>query len=245
MPTKLPRGVPEANAGPIRILLVICRPRAGKDVPFRSIAAQLIKGLAQASREMVQLDVLRPPTFDMLARKLRDARMRGQPYHVVHFDGHGAYPDEPKKNAAKVLEGLNAHVFGSERQGAHGYLVFEHPDEVNREQGNLRPTDADLARAALALAAENPATADHLEAMVEQSPPPVMGFESTLIAVTAAIAILQTQLTFERTTAGNWKVKLHKKAASDGLLKGLAHVVMKALSQPPADDSKSTPRLPE
>ena len=39
MPTKLPRGAPDTSGGPIRILLVICRPRAGKDVPFRSVVA--------------------------------------------------------------------------------------------------------------------------------------------------------------------------------------------------------------
>jgi hypothetical protein len=30
---------PRTKSGPIRILLVICRPRAGKDVPFRSVAS--------------------------------------------------------------------------------------------------------------------------------------------------------------------------------------------------------------
>ena len=81
----------EAGGGPIRILLVICRPAGGEDVPFRSVAGRIFKGLSEADRAIVLLEVLRPPTFEGLARALRAAKDRGKPYHVVHFDGHGAY----------------------------------------------------------------------------------------------------------------------------------------------------------
>ncbi len=129
-PTKRARGASAVGQGPIRILLVICRPRGGKDVPFRSVASKLLKGLDAAAREVVQLEVLRPPTFADLARVLRAAKQRGTPYHVVHFDGHGAFVDEEKK----TLPGMSAHVFGG-RKGAHGYLVFESSDEAERERG--------------------------------------------------------------------------------------------------------------
>ena len=49
--------------GPIRILLVICRPSGRQDVPFRSVASRIIKGLSQEARQLFELDVLRPPTF--------------------------------------------------------------------------------------------------------------------------------------------------------------------------------------
>jgi hypothetical protein len=75
----------------IRILLVICRPQGGDDVPFRSVANRLIKSLSTEAREVFQLDVLRPPTFARLGQVLREAKARGEPYHVVHFDGHGVY----------------------------------------------------------------------------------------------------------------------------------------------------------
>ena len=43
--------LPRTKSGPIRILLVICRPRAGDDVPFRSVASRLIKeGLGEEVR---------------------------------------------------------------------------------------------------------------------------------------------------------------------------------------------------
>ena len=106
-------------------------------IPFRSVSRKLVDGLDDASREVVALDVLRPPTFDMLSRTLRAAKDRGKPYHVVHFDGHGAYLDEAVKKIGDVLAGVNAHVLGGARTGAHGYLVFEHPDEAARENGEL------------------------------------------------------------------------------------------------------------
>lgn len=91
------------------------------------------------------------------------------------------------------------------------------------------PADGDLARAALALAAADPATAGGIEVLLEDGTPPTMGVVETVAVVTAALAILQTEVTFERTTTGKVRVKLHKRAASDGLLKGLAQLLMKAL----------------
>jgi tetratricopeptide (TPR) repeat protein len=108
--------VPQAGAGPIRILLVICRPRGGDDVPFRSVANRLLKGLSGAHQDTLRLDVLRPPTFEELSKELHEAKGRSEPYHVVHFDGHGTYGE------------------GGPRAGAHGYLLFENPAlEDNRE----------------------------------------------------------------------------------------------------------------
>jgi hypothetical protein len=87
----------------IRVLLVICRPAGANDVPFRSVASHLVRLSAQA-RETFQLDVLRPPTFRQLATVLRAAADRGQPYHVVHFDGHGTW-STPSGSASRPLAG--------------------------------------------------------------------------------------------------------------------------------------------
>jgi tetratricopeptide (TPR) repeat protein len=106
--TSLAPHLPAKKKGKIRILLVICRPRGERDVPFRSVASRLIKGLDESNREAYDLDVLRPPTFEQLGKVLREAHREGKPYHVVHFDGHGAY-------------GEIRHL----RKGQHGYLWFE------------------------------------------------------------------------------------------------------------------------
>src|SRR5262249_43073587 len=94
------------------------------DVPFRSVASRLVKGLSDRHRDDFRLDVLRPPTFARLAEVLRQAAADGQPYHIVHFDGHGVYEasgarfprgylrfetDAPGDNAEKV----NGTLLGS------------------------------------------------------------------------------------------------------------------------------------
>lgn len=120
--------LPEVGNGPIRILLVICRPGGSVDVPFRSVASRLIKGLTESAREAFKLDVLRPPTFDQLAKTLRAAKNKGEPYHVVHFDGHGAYENVADHRAPEaVRRALRSLVLAGGRAGSHGYLLFENP----------------------------------------------------------------------------------------------------------------------
>jgi tetratricopeptide (TPR) repeat protein len=83
----------EREAEKVRILLVICRPHGGADVPFRSVANPLVTRLNDDVRGAFDLDVLRPPTYEQLARALRLAKESGRPYHIVHFDGHGVYAE--------------------------------------------------------------------------------------------------------------------------------------------------------
>ncbi len=120
--------LPVRKKGKIRILLVICRPQAEQDVPFRSVANQLIRGLDAANREAYDLDVLRPPTFEQLGKVLRQAHRDGNPYHVVHFDGHGMYREIKEPGALGTLVGhLTSIVLAGPRAGKHGYLWFENP----------------------------------------------------------------------------------------------------------------------
>ncbi len=104
------------------------------------------------------------------------------------------------------------------------------------------PTDAALARAALSVAVEEPATAAAVAARLDAGTPESFAVLETTLAVTAALAILQTELTFERTPAGKWKVKLHKKAASDAVLKALAQAIVRALG---GAGEKHPPALPK
>ena len=109
---------PEANKGGsrIRILLAICRPGGTNDIPFRSVASRLIKGLSEDARALFQVDVLRPPTIAQLTRVLQQAKTKGEPYHIVHFDGHGIYED------------MDAKYSGQPPQNRRGYLLFENAD---------------------------------------------------------------------------------------------------------------------
>jgi tetratricopeptide (TPR) repeat protein len=122
---KLPK-VAKDGEGPIRILLVICRPGGREDVPFRSVASRLIKGLNEDERKLFQLDVLRPATFESLSAVLRGAMANDNPYHVVHFDGHGMYAETPDMSkAAEWLKKLGMLMLSGPRAGSHGYLLFE------------------------------------------------------------------------------------------------------------------------
>ncbi|MFO1430198.1 MAG: CHAT domain-containing protein [Candidatus Competibacteraceae bacterium] len=127
-PAQTPR-LPK-TAGSIRILLVICRPGAGDDVPFRSVAGRLVKSLSDEARQIVQLEVLRPPTFEQLSKTLRAAKARGEPYHVVHFDGHGMYLEIQQTGVlSQLLKGLSKLLLSGPRTGSHGYLAFENPKQ--------------------------------------------------------------------------------------------------------------------
>ena len=66
------RGSPcPAGGGGLRVLLVICRPGGAVDVPFRSVASSTWCGCAGRRGSVLELEVLRPPTFAQLARCCR------------------------------------------------------------------------------------------------------------------------------------------------------------------------------
>ncbi|HEX4701203.1 MAG TPA: CHAT domain-containing protein, partial [Pseudonocardiaceae bacterium] len=74
----------------LRVLMVICRPHGDNDVGYQMIARPLLTRLA-AVRGQVDLRVLRPPTLAALEARLREANEAGEPFQIVHFDGHGAF----------------------------------------------------------------------------------------------------------------------------------------------------------
>jgi hypothetical protein len=98
----------------IRILLIICRPKGKEDIPYRSIASQLIKNIGETT-DYFKIDVLRPPTFDQLYNVLDGAKAEGMPYQIVHFDGHGVFFD-----AIAETSGTKPDV-----RNMRGYLMFE------------------------------------------------------------------------------------------------------------------------
>jgi tetratricopeptide (TPR) repeat protein len=114
--SRLPQLPPWENAPrPVRILLVICRPHGSADVEYRSIARSLFDALAD-NPDRYRIDVLRPATFKALEDVLRAAQLTGEPYHVVHFDGHGGFRENVDPN--KSAEG-------------RGYFEFELPGSVD------------------------------------------------------------------------------------------------------------------
>lgn len=74
----------------LRVLMVISRPDGEADVGYQMIARPLLRRL-EAVRGSVELVVLRPPTLERLEEVLARAREDGEPFQVVHFDGHGVF----------------------------------------------------------------------------------------------------------------------------------------------------------
>ena len=98
-PTRVRRRLPNTKvldvpvvATPIRILLVTARPEDDSCgyIDHRASALPLVEGM-EALPGLVKIHVLSPPTFDALGKELDRARDAREPYHVVHFDGHGVY----------------------------------------------------------------------------------------------------------------------------------------------------------
>ena len=144
------------NDAAIRILLVICRPDSGEDVPFRSVARRIHASLKAQLGGSVQLDVLRPPTFEQLGKTLAAAQRSGQPYHIVHFDGHGGFYDlaaifdkaqqadgqerDERLNRELALPGQHRYLQPTAiyphtpTPGRRGYLFFENANPAERER---------------------------------------------------------------------------------------------------------------
>ena len=103
-------GVPVV-ATPIRILLVTARPEdeACVYLDHRASALPLVEAM-EALPGLVEIHVLNPPTLPALRQELDRARGARQPYHVLHFDGHGVY----------------------DRQVGLGALCFEHPQDTGK-----------------------------------------------------------------------------------------------------------------
>ena len=104
----------QATGEGLRVLMVIARPAGLADVDYGMIARPLLERL-EAVRGRVTLEVLRPPTLEQLEQRLGEAADAGEPFHMVHFDGHGALSKAPGGGSPSMYD------------GAEGQLLFEDP----------------------------------------------------------------------------------------------------------------------
>jgi tetratricopeptide (TPR) repeat protein len=109
----------EVPGGKLRVLMVISRPAGTADVGYQMVARPLLERL-EAVRGEVDLMVLRPPTFDALRQVVKRAADAGAPFHVVHFDGHGAMLG---RTGSGEVGGRPAMMSGP----GEGVLAFEQP----------------------------------------------------------------------------------------------------------------------
>jgi tetratricopeptide (TPR) repeat protein len=79
-------------APPIRVLLITARPEddACAYHDHRASALPLVAATEELG-DLMRLTLLHPATYPALEAELARAQQAGEPYHVVHFDGHGVY----------------------------------------------------------------------------------------------------------------------------------------------------------
>ena len=79
-------------ATPIRVLLITARPEDENCIyrDHRASASPLVRATEELG-DLLELQLLHPPTYSALEAELAHAQQSGKPYHVVHFDGHGVY----------------------------------------------------------------------------------------------------------------------------------------------------------
>lgn len=200
--------VPQAQDGRVRLLYIACRPGGANDVELRAVANRLLHDLGE-DRACFDIKALRPPTFERLQKELTDAKEANRPYHIVHFDGHGVYADLSKSKLADWIGTLSNVTLGSEKNGKHGYLLFEHSSE-----DKMRPVDGqtlgqllhdnsvpvlvlNACQSAMHEATIAPGTSESVhdevraigslaQAVVDQGIPAVLGMRYSVYVVTAA-----------------------------------------------------------
>ncbi|MFZ4704352.1 MAG: CHAT domain-containing protein, partial [Candidatus Methylumidiphilus sp.] len=201
--------VPPSKDGRIRLLYVVCRPNGRDDVGLRAVANRLLQGLGD-NRARFDITALRPPTYEQLQKTLTDAKESGHPFHIVHFDGHGAYMDLQGMALAAWFGQLSSLMLGGKSNGKHGYLLFEHPGS----EANMRPVPGEelgqllhdcgvpvlvlnACQSAMHEAIEKPAAATDVhdevraigslaQAVVDQGIPAVLGMRYSVFVTTAA-----------------------------------------------------------
>jgi len=110
-----PRAAPRS---PLRLLLVVSRP---DDLPFidpRQSSTTLLEALDPLGRG-VSLDVCRPATRERMKAMLEAARDKGEPYRIVHFDGHGTFREQAQTGALCFEDhGFGGEIVATEEVGA-------------------------------------------------------------------------------------------------------------------------------
>ncbi len=83
---------------PLRILYIVSRPGDAGFIDPRLTTRALVTALDPLGGN-VRLDFCRPPTVARMEEMLRAAQTAGDPYAIVHFDGHGTFQPESQIGA--------------------------------------------------------------------------------------------------------------------------------------------------
>jgi tetratricopeptide (TPR) repeat protein len=104
------KSTPRPALLPLRILYIVSRPADVGFIDPRFTAKALLDALDPLGGS-VRVDFCRPPTLARMEEMLRDGQQAGEPYDLVHFDGHGTFRPDSQM----------------------GLLCFEEPDDGSGE----------------------------------------------------------------------------------------------------------------
>lgn len=112
----------------INLLVVTSRPDEERDVGYRTISRPLIEAI-QTAQLRVNIEILRPGTFEALARHLAQPEKQGF-YHILHFDVHGALATyEQIQQGIQKDRYVYSMNYGQSRlqqyEGVRAYLFFD------------------------------------------------------------------------------------------------------------------------
>jgi len=80
------------------------------------------------------------------------------------------------------------------------------------------PTEADLAREALRVLAEDPEIERHIAMLADTGPTRAFDLGAGIAITTAVLLVLQTHIRIQRTPEGKWSLLIEKKPTEKGLL---------------------------
>lgn len=86
------------NQTVLRVLAVTPRPSQAGYIDHRASIKPLVEAVESLGKR-VELVRVNPPTFDQLKTELCQAQAAGNPFHVLHFDGHGVFDTKTGRGA--------------------------------------------------------------------------------------------------------------------------------------------------
>lgn len=88
----------DQNQTVLRVLAVSPRPSEAGYIDHRASIKPLVEAVENLGKR-VELVRVNPPTFDQLKTELHQAQAAGNPFHVLHFDGHGVFDTKTGRGA--------------------------------------------------------------------------------------------------------------------------------------------------
>ena len=94
----LPKRIkPLATTPPLRVLAILCSPMSTAEIELSPVDIpkhEVILRRAMHDQEWLRIHFLDPPTLQNVRATLRKHKQRGEPFHAIHFLGHGAFRDD-------------------------------------------------------------------------------------------------------------------------------------------------------